>query len=144
MKINRTKNTYRNMIWGVLQQMVAIIFPFIIRTAVIKILGSQYLGLNNLFSSILQVLNLAEAGFSSAIVFCMYKPIAEDDYKKINELLSYYKRVYQIIGAIILVGGLGVCPFLENLINGTYPSDVNIYILYLIFTVYATIILLTN
>lgn len=133
MKIERTKNTYRNMIWGIGQQVVAVVFPFIIRTAVIKILGSEYLGLNNLFSSILQVLNLAEAGFSSAIVFSMYKPIAEDDYKKIRELLSYYRKAYQLIGTIILVGGLCILPFLDRMISGTHPSDINIYILYLIY-----------
>ena len=54
-------------------------FPFIIRTILIKSLGADYLGLNSLFTSILTVLNLAELGFSSAVVFNMYKPIAEND-----------------------------------------------------------------
>ena len=56
--------------------------PFLMRTAMIYFMGVQYLGLNSLFTSVLQVLNLAELGVGSAMVYSMYKPIAEDDTKK--------------------------------------------------------------
>lgn len=49
------------------------------RTAMIYLMGVQYLGLNSLFTSVLQVLSLAELGVGSAMVYSMYKPIAEDD-----------------------------------------------------------------
>ena len=49
------------------------------RTAMICLLGVQYLGLNSLFTSVLQVLNLAELGVGSAMVYSMYQPIAQDD-----------------------------------------------------------------
>lgn len=49
------------------------------RTAMIYLMGVQYLGFNSLFTSVLQVLNLAELGVGSAMVYSMYKPIAEDD-----------------------------------------------------------------
>lgn len=133
MFINRKANTKRNMIWGILRQMLDIVLRLLIRTIVIRVLGAEYLGLNNLFSSILQVLSLAEAGFSSAIVFSMYKPIAEDDTEKICALLAYYRRVYRIIGSFITIAGLCVMPFLGYLIEGGYPSDINIYLLYGIF-----------
>lgn len=133
MFINRKANTKRNMIWGTLRQVLDILLRFLIRTMVIRMLGAEYLGLNNLFSSILQVLSLAEAGFSSAIVFSMYRPIAEDDTDKICALLAYYRRVYRIIGCFITVAGFCVMPFLNLIIKGGYPSDINIYLLYGIF-----------
>ena len=77
MKLERTKNAIRNMLWGVLNRIVNIIFPFVLRTVFIYTLGSMYLGLNSLFTSILTVLNLAELGFSSAIVYLSLIHISE-------------------------------------------------------------------
>ncbi len=129
---SRTKNASRNIVFGFLQRVLNIIFPFITRTVFIYILGNKFLGLNDLFVSILQVLNLAELGFSNAITFSMYKPIAENDTKKVGVLLNLYKKVYRIMGIIIFAIGLIMLPFLKNLISGDYPAGINIYIVYLI------------
>ena len=126
---SRSKNVVRNLRSGFLYKVVQIIFPFIIRSVIINILGVEYLGLDSLFVSILQVLNLAELGFSSAVTYSMYKPIVDNDKKTICALLNSYKRIYRIIGIIILMGGLLILPFLRNLIDGAVP-DTNIYILY--------------
>ena len=91
----------------------------------------EYLGLNSLFTSILSVLNLAELGVGSALVFSMYKPIAEDDTEKICALMNLYKLYYRIIGAVILIIGLILVPFIPKLILGSAPEDINIYVLYL-------------
>ena len=131
--MERKRNTIRNIIWGTINKVVLTILPFITRTVIIKVLGSEYLGLNSLFTSILQILNLTELGVSSAIVYFMYKPIAENDTKKISALLNLYKKVYRIIGLIILIGGIVIIPFLKNLISGEIPDDINIYILYIIY-----------
>ena len=72
MKYERSKNATRNIITGLFNKLISIVFPFIIRTFIIKKLGMEYSGLDNLFTSILQVLNLSELGFSSAVVYCMY------------------------------------------------------------------------
>lgn len=133
MKESRTKNTIKNIIVDFLNKVVVLIFPFIIRTILINNLGAEYLGLNSVFTSILQVLNLTELGFSSAIVFSMYKPIAKNDTDTICALMNLYKKIYKIIGIIILILGLCVMPFLHKFINGTYPAEINIYILYLIY-----------
>ena len=75
MKIERTKNASRNMIFGFLLKLYQIILPFFMRTAMIYLMGVQYLGLNSLFTSILQVLNLAELGVGNAMVYCMYNQL---------------------------------------------------------------------
>ncbi|HJJ18401.1 MAG TPA: oligosaccharide flippase family protein [Clostridiaceae bacterium] len=128
--MRRTKNAMRNIIFGFINRLVLILGPFVIRTILIKKLGAEYLGLSSLFTSILQVLNLTELGFSSAVVYSMYKPIVEKDVEKICALLNFYKKVYRIIGCVILVLGIAIMPFIRNLINGSYPNDINIYILY--------------
>lgn len=133
MKIERTKNTIRNTKWGIAQKFVNLLLPFVVRTVLIHTLSAEYAGLSSLFTSILQILSLTELGFSSAIVYSMYKPIAEDDRDKICALLNLYKKAYRIIGAVILGVGIAILPILPHLINGGTPSDVNLYLLYIIY-----------
>lgn len=109
------------------------ILPFIFRTVMIKVLGAEYLGINSLFVSILQVLSLSELGFGSAMVYSMYKPIAEDDNDTLCALLSFYKHVYSVIGCIIMGVGLILVPFIPHMISGTYPDTINIYVVYIMF-----------
>lgn len=129
-KIERTKNAYRNILWGILEKCESLLLPFVARTVLLKVLGSQYLGLNSLFASILSVLSISELGFGSAIVFSMYKPIAEGDDDTLRALLNAYRKIYLVVGSLILAAGLAVVPFLPKLIKGGCPADVNLYILY--------------
>jgi O-antigen/teichoic acid export membrane protein len=131
-KIERTKNATRNIIFGGILKIYQIIVPFLMRTAMIYWMGIEYLGLNSLFTSILQVLNLVELGIGSAMVFSMYKPIAEDDEKTISALLRLYQIYYRVIGCIIAVVGLIILPFIPSLISGEVPGGLNVYILYLL------------
>ena len=99
--MNRTKNATRNIIFGIILKLYQIVIPFLMRTAMIYLMGVEYLGLNSLFTSILQVLNLAELGVGSAMVYSMYKPIAEGDEETICALLKLYKKYYFLIGVVL-------------------------------------------
>lgn len=132
MKIERTKNASRNIIFGVILKAYQILVPFLMRTAMIYLMGVQYLGLNSLFTSILQVLNLAELGVGSAMVYSMYKPIAEDDNTTICALMKLYRTYYRVIGLVIAVAGCALTPFIPHLIKSDVPAGINIYILYLL------------
>ncbi len=132
MKIERTKNAGRNIIFGSVLKIYQIAIPFLMRTAMIYFMGVQYLGLNSLFTSILQVLNLAELGVGSAMVYSMYKPIAEDDSETICALVRLYRMYYNVIGAVIAVLGILLTPFIPNLIKSDLPAKLNIYVLYLL------------
>lgn len=133
MKSGSVKNTSRNIVWGIVNRIFAFLIPFVMRTVLIRVLGSEYLGLDSLFTSILQMLNIAELGFSAAVVFSMYKPIAQGDQERVCALLNLYRIAYRIIGAVILIVGLLLAPLLPRLIKGHIPSDLNLYILYFIF-----------
>ena len=132
MKLNRTKNATKNIVFGTILKIYQIIIPFFIRTAMIYLLGVEYLGLNSLFTSILQVLNLAELGVGSAMVFSMYKPITEDNEEKICALMNLYKIYYRIIGIIVLILGLVLLPFVPKLIKSDIPANMNVYVLYIL------------
>lgn len=135
MKKSRTTYAKMNIIAGILNKLIVLGLPFILRTIILYNLGEKYLGLDSLFTSILQMLNLAELGFSTAVVFCMYKPIAEDDTDSICALLNLYRKVYRIIGFFVLLVGLSLMPFLKYLIKDKVPNNLDIRILFLFFLV---------
>lgn len=130
---SRTKNTIRNMSFGMFGKMINLVLPFIIRTIILQKMGAEYAGLGSLFISILQVLSVAELGFSSAIIFSLYRPVAENNRQEICQWLTLYRRIYHIVGISILGAGLVILPFLRFLIHGSYPENINLYILYLIY-----------
>lgn len=131
-KIERTKNATRNIFFGVILKIYNIALPFVMRTAMIYLMGVQYLGLNSLFTSVLQVLNLAELGVGSAMVYSMYKPIAEDDEATICALMKLYRTYYRAIGLVIAVVGCALTPFIPHLIKSDVPAGLNIYLLYIL------------
>ena len=132
---SRVENAKRNIIFAVLSRMVGILFPFAIRTVMLYVLGTQYLGLDSLFASVLNFLSLAELGVGSALVYSMYKPIADNDTGQICALLNLYRRLYRYIGTFIFVIGVALIPFLPKLVKGDCPPDVNLYILYIVYLI---------
>ncbi len=131
MKLERTKNAARNIVFDGTMEIVNMLFPFVIRSVMLHYLGTEYLGLNGLFKSLLSFLNLAELGVGSAMVFSMYKPIAEEDTPAICALLRLYRTLYRIIGLIVAVMGFALMPVLRSLIRSDIPSDMNLYVLFL-------------
>lgn len=135
MATGRTKHALENTVSGLVFRIVGLLMPFAVKTIIIYKLGVEYLGLNTLFSAILQVLSLSELGFSSAIVFAMYKPIADGDLERVRALLAFLRRIYHIIGLVILVVGAAISPLLPYLIADAekVPADINLYLLYFIY-----------
>ena len=132
-KLDKSKNARRNIIYGVINKIVTLLFPFLCQTVLIRTLGAEYNGLKGLFSSILSILSLAELGVGAALVFSMYKPIADGDKVTICALLNLYKKLYQYIGTIIFVVGILLVPFLPHLISGECPKEINLTVLYALY-----------
>lgn len=131
--MRRTRNAFRNVIFGGLLRGYQILIPFVMRTLLIRSLGMEYLGLNSLFTSLLQILNLAELGVGSALVYSMYAPIAKGDGEAICALLSLYRKYYRYIGLCILGMGMVLLPFLPHLVRAdSIPAGMNLYVLYLL------------
>ena len=130
---SRTKNTLRIIRSGILGRLISTILPFINRTIIIHILGAGFAGLSGLFTSILSVLNIAELGFHSAVVYSMYEPVAKQDDRRVCELLTLYRRIYRFVGATIFLAGVCIMPFLPRLIRAGVPDSINLYVLYLMY-----------
>ncbi|MBQ8522132.1 MAG: transporter [Clostridia bacterium] len=133
--MTRTANVKTNLIFNTIKFTTQLILQFAIRTALIYLMGAEYLGLNGLFSNVLAFLNLAEVGIGTAIVFNMYKPITENDTEKIKALQNLYKKFYLVISSIVLVLGVAILPFIKHFINGDVSLDINIYVIYFMYLV---------
>ena len=133
----RIEKSLKNMVNGIAYRVLTILTAFILRTVFIRCLSNAYLSVNGLYSSILSMLSLAELGFSTAMVYSMYKPLADRDYRKLAQIMNLYKRAYMIIGTVILFAGLCLVPFLDVLIKNRpdIPGLTFYYILYLLNTV---------
>lgn len=131
--MSRTQNALRNIGWGFVQKVIAMLLPFISRTVLIKVLGADYLGLGSLFTAILGLISLAELGVSNAIISSMYKPIADGDTDVICALMAFFRKAYYCIGAVITIVGIAILPLISFFIKGDIPPNINIYILYIVY-----------
>ena len=128
----RLRNSAKNMVSGMLFRILSMLTAFLVRTIFIKCLSTDYLSVNGLYSSILNMLSLAELWFSTAMVYSMYKPLAENDYTKLSQIMRLYKRVYWIIGTVVLFIGLLIVPFLDVIIKNK-PDIEGLTFYYLLF-----------
>ena len=137
--MTRAQNVKKNLIFNVVKYVATLLLQFILRTVLIYYMGAEYLGLNGLFSNIFSFLNLAELGIGSAIVFSMYKPIAENDVEKIKALQNLYKKFYIIISLVVGAIGLILTPFIPLFMNGGVEADINIYMIYIMYLSYTLV-----
>ena len=133
MEESRTKNSVRNAKTGAIVQIVNKLMAFIVRTVFIKMLNTEYLGVTGLFINILTMLSFTELGIGTAIIFNMYKPIANNDREKIKTLMRLYKKCYSIIGIVVIILGLGIIPFLKYIITDVPNISENIILIYILF-----------
>lgn len=127
----RTSNSIKNSITSLLGNIISYAIAFISQAIFIRLLGAEYLGLNGLFTNILSMLSIFELGIGGAIVYNLYKPIADNDYKKISALMNFYKKAYNIISILIFSFGLLLLPFLKSIV-GEVTIDINIYYVYIL------------
>lgn len=134
---NRTQKVVLNTSITLMCQIVYLIVSFICRTVFTKTLGAEYLGISGLFSNILTILNFAELGIGSALVYRMYEPLAKQDYETICEYMQLYKTTYRIIAIIILLIGFSLIPFIPLVVTAPDIKEdiVFLFVLYLLQTV---------
>lgn len=134
----RTRSSIINLIFAITGQSIGLLVSFFARIVFIQVLGAEYLGLNGLFTNILSILSLVELGIGPAIIFSLYKPLAENNTEEVKSLMNLYKKAYIGIGMLILILGISFTPFLEVFIK-TIPDIPYIHIIFLLFVIDAAI-----
>lgn len=132
MQENRSDKSTKNLLYGIIAQLIQSIFPFAARTVFIYTLDQSYLGISSLFTSILTVLSLAELGLNNIVIYSLYKPVAERNHNRIVALINFYKTIYSCIAVVVFIIGIVLIPFLKYLIN--LPDGIDhLYLYYFLY-----------
>ena len=131
---SRTTNSIVNSAFSMFNQIITFGLQFVLKTIFISVLGSEYLGVNGLFTNIITILSLADLGVGIGIPYSLYKPLAENDTKKIKALMSFYAKLYIVIGIVVLIVGLALIPCLDFFIEEE-PNVDNLILIYALFII---------
>lgn len=129
--MGRQQTAIKNSTVGLLSQIISLAIQFLTRSIFIQYLGVEMLGISSTFASILNTLSLTELGFQAAIVYSLYRPLIENDYHQVNEIMNVLKSIYRFIGCFLIFGGFVCCPFLKFILSGVEVSK-TIYLIFLI------------
>ena len=130
----RTEASIKNSFFATFSIVVRILIGFLAQKVFVLILNAEYLGANGLFSNIIGILNLAELGIGQAIIFNLYKPIANDDKETIKSLMGLYRKSYNWIILIVSLVGIAIIPFLDLFIGET-TLELNFTLVYVLFLI---------
>lgn len=130
----RSKNSIKNIISSFASNILVNILKFVCRIIFVRVISEVYLGVNGLLSNVLGLLALAELGIGTAINYSLYKPIAENDNKKIKSLMKFYKKAYTIIAIVVFALGLVLLPGIPYLIKDNIGIE-HLEIIYIIFVI---------
>ena len=130
---SRTEYSVMNTTVAFIAQVTAIFMGFCTRVVFTRTLSEGYVGINGLFTDILNILSLSELGVGTAITYALYGPIARNDIKKQQILMRMFRTFYRITAGVVLTVGLCLIPFLNILMKDRPDVDhlIVIYILYL-------------
>ena len=113
----RFKSSARNAMTAAVTSIVMGVVSFIERMVFNQCFISDYLGFYSLFGNIISIIAVAELGLSTAIAYSLYAPLAEDNFEEVNVIMHLFRKVYRIMGTIILAAGLAVTPFMRYFVR---------------------------
>lgn len=115
---SRVKKSILNARVNLLFIFLSVLIAFFSRKIFINSLGVEFVGLTSTLQSVLGFLNLAELGIGTAIGVSLYKPLADNDHKSINEIVSVLAFMYNRIGLFVLSIGIIISFFLPLIFSG--------------------------
>lgn len=121
--ISRRKASTINAMMAMSAQIVKLIGQFVVQTVFIRTLGATYLGANGLFTNLITFLSFAELGIGFAFSYELYKPLAEHDEILVSAVMGMFRKIYNTIGTVILIGGLLLSYFVPYLTKGDSGVD---------------------
>ena len=116
-KNSRTEYSLRNSAVGMLAKILAILAGYVTRMVLVRVLSSDYVGVNGLLTNIMGAFALSALGVDTALVYAMYAPAAEGDLRRQRALMQLYSRIYRIFALVVLGFGLLIYPLLPLLVR---------------------------
>lgn len=101
---SRTAKSVRNSAVAMAMFAVTLVVQFFSRKVFLDHLGTEILGLNSTASNLLQFLNLAELGVTTAVGSMLYKPMFDGDHERICDIVSFQGWIYRRVAVLIIIG----------------------------------------
>ena len=98
----RTKKIFLNMVCDILPYLLIGIVGLVKMNVLITYIGDVGNGYYQTINQIISYVFLAQAGFSDAVIYSLYKPFAEKNKNDINAIYGGARKIFKIIGFIIL------------------------------------------
>lgn len=117
MRTSRTGYAAKNIGTNLFLYLATYVAVFISRTYFVRILGNDYLSITGLFQNVIMIVSFAELGLGSASIYCLYKPISENNNTQIISLLKYFNKLYTRVIFISLAIGVLLLPGLPFIID---------------------------
>lgn len=128
----RQKLAIKSSAIGLCARLLAMILSIISTRLFVEYLGIEIKGVSGLIANILSLLQLAEMGIGTAIIYALYQPIVEKNKEEIKSLMAFYKKAYNYIGILIFFIGCGASFFLKFVVGETSYSWKYVYLIYFI------------
>lgn len=122
----------KSSIVGVFSKIVTILFSIVCTRVFMRQLGVEIRGINGLITNVLSLLQLAEMGIGTAIIYALYQPLSENNREEVNILMSFYKKIYRYIGILVILIGFILSFFLSFFIEDTTYSWNYVRLIYFI------------
>ncbi len=114
---SRTKKARINIGTAMVQNILNLIISLAGRIVFARVLSASYFGVSGLFSNVIGVLSIADLGMSTAMMYRLYKPIADDDQETIVSLVAFFRKVFLTIATVVFLVGVALIPFLKYIVN---------------------------
>ena len=134
--MKRLKNnvTLLNVFSSLLLQFVTIISGFIIPKIILTTFGSEVNGLISSLNQFLNYISIFEGGLGGVVLANLYKPLYNNDNKKISSVMKTTKQFYQKLAIFFVIYTL-ILSLVYPIITNTSFSYVYIFILTLILSI---------
>lgn len=129
---SRTENSLLNVSASIAYNAIGNVLGFINRIVLTHTQSATYVGVNGLLLELLKLLSFSQLGVSTAMSFSLYRPLAEQDVPQLQGLARYYKKLFSIVGVLVLCIGLCLVPAFPVLLK-TGEEVPHLRLVYLIY-----------
>ncbi len=107
MKKSRTKRAFLNVASSIFSEFISLVCGLILPRLILSSYGSAYNGITQSITQFISYISLMKAGIGGATAVALYKPLAENDNRKISEVLAateeFMRKIAMLFAGFILV-----------------------------------------
>ena len=108
MKKGRTKNILFSIGAGFLYEIVSLLCGLVSQRLILSNFGSAYNGITQSITQFVSYIELMKAGIGGVTLAALYKPLAENDFKEVSEIIASSQKFMKRIAVIFVLFVIGV------------------------------------